>query len=207
MFKFARSNQIWPLCDKGEYGFASMKLKPHKTGVSIEKTFTSPLYPVEGVDLIITQEARVTVQGILHTSSSHICSSCNKKIVVHHGNWRRISQLILYIGHWKYPYQTHTTSKSFECIATNQTIHQPVALCEIPQTWRPSLRRNYWITFNALGITYDAQQRKKMPKSACNSYVPYRNKMQNISNIRLASSLPHVIFIKCIKKKKIVTSC
>ena len=86
MFKFATSNQIWPLCDKGEYVFTSMKLKPHKTGVSIKKTFTSPLYPVEGIGLIITQEARITVQGILHSSRSHICSSCNKKIIVHHGN-------------------------------------------------------------------------------------------------------------------------
>lgn len=72
MFKFATSNQIWPLCDKGEYGFTSMKLKPHKTGVSIKKTFTSPLYPVEGIGLIITGSSYNSAGNTAHKQVTYL---------------------------------------------------------------------------------------------------------------------------------------
>lgn len=80
--------------ESNTYIFTNLRLKQSRdlkylntpntdSGVSIEQTgdFTDALYPMDGIELLISKEACVSLIGVQNTTKSHICSSCTRKIV------------------------------------------------------------------------------------------------------------------------------
>ena len=174
------------LQESNTYIFTNLRLKQSNglkylntpkdhSGVSIEETedFTDPLYPMDGIELLVSKEACVSLIGVQSTTKSHICSSCTRKIIV------RPNGKLGYCEHCKltqklsanftqWSVKLHLQEKEgdkqiLRLFAYNQIVQQLAMLCEIPPCLKSCSEEELndaLLMLDEIIISYDSQQRK-----------------------------------------------
>ena len=159
---------------KQNNGVKYLNTPKEATGLSIEETehFPGPLHPMDGIELVTTKEAHVSILGIQSTNKSHVCCSCTKRITLRPNGKIAFCESCnltqkVSTDHIQWSVKMHLQDKDdknvLRLFAYNQIVNKLVSLCDNPPNLKSCAEEDLTeslLELDSLSIVYDTQQRK-----------------------------------------------